>query len=197
MPELTFYATSATIVSGPGTSATQANALGAPDAVNMTTALPKSNTFTVIALGFDFSALLDGGTVSIVKYAIRAIATSGAGNEILNLKRADNTVVSTTPFDVTTTTMVTYEYTSPTALSVSELKAGTKLELSTRSDTANFKNLNLDAAWAKVTYEPPAAPTSRAKRWTGSAWVDAPIKRWNGSAFVPATAKRWNGSAWV
>jgi len=42
-----------------------------------------------------------------------------------------------------------------------------------------------------------SASVSRAKRWTGSAWVDAPVQRWSGSAYVDATVKRWDGSAWV
>lgn len=198
MPELTFYATSAAIISGPGTSTTQANALGAPDAVNMTTSLTKSSTYTVIALGFNFSALVDGGAVSIVKYGIRAASNSTAGAEILNLRRADATAVATTNLDVAATSaLTTYEFTSGTLLSVSELKAGARLDVSSRGDTVNFKNLLLDAGWLKVTYEPPAAATSRAKRWSGSAWVDAPVQRWSGSAFVPATVKRWDGVAWV
>jgi hypothetical protein len=41
------------------------------------------------------------------------------------------------------------------------------------------------------------ASVVRAKRWSGSAWVDAPPKRWNGSAWVDASVKRWDGSAWV
>jgi hypothetical protein len=41
------------------------------------------------------------------------------------------------------------------------------------------------------------ASTSRAKRWTGTAWADAPVQRWTGSAYVPATVKRWDGAAWV
>jgi hypothetical protein len=41
------------------------------------------------------------------------------------------------------------------------------------------------------------AAAVRAKRWNGSAWVDAPPKRWNGSAWVDASVKRWDGSAWV
>jgi hypothetical protein len=41
-----------------------------------------------------------------------------------------------------------------------------------------------------------AAPTGRAKVWSGSAWVIKPSKVWNGSAWVQKPAKIWTGSIW-
>ena len=35
------------------------------------------------------------------------------------------------------------------------------------------------------------------KKWSGSAWVTAPVKRYNGSSWVDAYTYRWNGSKWV
>lgn len=42
-----------------------------------------------------------------------------------------------------------------------------------------------------------AAPTSKVKVWTGSAWVLKPVKVWSGSAWVTKPLKTWNGSAWI
>jgi hypothetical protein len=42
-----------------------------------------------------------------------------------------------------------------------------------------------------------AAPSGRAKVWSGSAWVQKPAKVWSGSAWVAKPVKIWNGSAWV
>jgi hypothetical protein len=35
------------------------------------------------------------------------------------------------------------------------------------------------------------------KKWSGSAWVTAPVKRYNGSSWVDAYTYRWNGSKWI
>jgi hypothetical protein len=199
MPELTVYGRSVLGTSGPGTFTNTANALGAPDTLLSTTATGKTTTLSTMTIDFDCGALPDGGTVSIVKYGGRMSATSTAGAEQLVLKRADGTVVETQSLDVVVTGgQRDYEFTSATLMSVAELKAGAKLDCSSRSDTANFKSFQIDAVWLKVTYAPPAA-TSRAQRWDGSAWQAAPVQRWDAGSgqWVTATVKRWDGAAWV
>lgn len=39
--------------------------------------------------------------------------------------------------------------------------------------------------------------TIQTKRWSGSAWITAPVRRWSGSAWIDAYVRRWGGSSWI
>jgi hypothetical protein len=190
------YATSVAQVSPEGAFSNLNNALGPPDGAvtdhNTTnTAVMKSLTGTFAGL----STIPDTATIQQVRWGAAIECNSANGRIYLSSLRGDDTAVDAPASFAGPFTLQSREYVSAGSWTVAQVKAIKVQWAFNNPSGSGFPSQWCDAMWVQVTYT--MAAVSRAKRWSGSAWVDAPVKRWDGSAYVPATVKRWNGSAWV
>jgi hypothetical protein len=166
-------------------------ALGPSDDVSATRA---STSAIVLGLAPMTDLPADAELVQVIMGTRFGHSAVNTYNAKLNLGDAVNRTVRPAAYN---TNPKDYEWQLNPSLFTPELLRGTTLQL-TFSQTAGTLSTNyLDSVWLRASYALPAAAASRAKRWTGSAWADAPVQRWSGSAYVPATVKRWDGSAWV
>jgi len=170
------------------------NALGAPDDLvtshDSSTAAMKSLTGTFAGL----SVIPADATIQQVRWGVRSSCNNSFGRTYLSSLRGDDTVVDAPAMLSGTLALASREYVSAGSWTVAQAKA-MKLRWAFNAPSGGFPVLSCDAMWVAVLYAVVAA--SRAKRWDGSAWVDAPVKRWTGSEYVDATVRRWSGSAWV
>lgn len=147
--------------------------------------------------GYDFSSIPAGSVINSVTLTVRQMVNNASRIPTVSFQAFDGaTAIGSVIAGTTTTTILNDSGTIPATLA--QLKsAGFKTRVTfTRSSSGSLANASLDHIDVSVDYTA-GAPASRAKRWDGSAWVDAPLKRWDGSAWVDSVVKRWDGAAWV
>lgn len=194
LQDTTYYAKTVDLESSM-TAGTAVNIIGPPDGVFAQNAAASTTAYEGTRAVMDTAAVSDD-RVWQVQIGLRSKVQTAVGETRLRSYLGNNTLVDDflgTQF--TAAAGGDQTFVSARAWTPAEIRS-MKLQWVSKSNGSQSKTGYCDAMWVVVT-QTVSAVASRAKRWDGSAWVDAPMKRWDGSQWVTTTVKRWDGGAWV
>jgi hypothetical protein len=187
----TFYGATVTGYDYPNSNNTlPSRALGAPDSTQASSGSSTSTAY--IRVSFDMSSIPDNATINSVTVGCwSSKENSGSVTHWLQTFLGS----STTKRDEYTFAAISGNSSSSYALrsgSVTGLTAAQVKTLQLRYEARYDGNFGTNIRWDafQVVVDWSEAVTSRSKRWTGTAWVDAFAKRWTGSAWVDAEIHR-------